>query len=66
MKETKQDKIWELAASKVHQEAGKDETNEMEQLRKQTGNEKIIDDPRKIHADLHHTVPLRKTSETRS
>lgn len=66
MKETKQDKIWELAASKVHREAGKDETNELEQLRQQTGNEKIIDDTRKIHNDLQGTVPLYKTSETRS
>lgn len=66
MKETKQDKIWELAASKVHQEAGKDETNEMEQLRQQPGNKKIIDNTRKIHADLQYTVPLYKTSETRS
>lgn len=66
MKETKQDKIWELAASKVHQEAGKDETNELEQIRQQTGNKKIIDNTRQIHADLQHTVPLYKTSETRS
>jgi ferric-dicitrate binding protein FerR (iron transport regulator) len=66
MKETTQDKIWELAASKAHREADNNETNELEQLRQQTGNEKIIDDSRKIHNDLQATVPLYKTSETRS
>ena len=66
MKETKQDKIWELAASKVHHEADKNEANELEQLRQQAENEKIIDDSRKIHSDLKGTVPLYKTSETRS
>ena len=66
MKEITQDKIWDLAASKMHQELSKDETNELEQLRQQPGNERIIDDTRKIHTDLQQTVPLRKTSETRS
>ena len=66
MKETTQNKIWDLAASKAHQELGKDETNEMEQLRQQTGNERIIDNTRKIHTDLQQTGPLRKTSETHS
>jgi len=66
MKEITQDKIWDLAASKMHQELSKDETNELEQLRQQPGNERIIDDTRQIHTDLQQTVPLRKTSETHS
>ena len=66
MKETTQDKIWEAAASKVHQEADKNETNELEQLRQMPDTDKIINHTRKIHSDLQHTVPLYKTSETRS
>lgn len=66
MKETTQDKIWEAAASKVHEKADKNETNELEQLQLQPGSKDIIDKTRKIHSDLKHTSPLYKTSENRS
>lgn len=66
MKETQQDKVWELAASKAHQEVDENEKNEMEQLRHQTGYDKIIDDTQQFYNDLQRTVPLYKTSETRS
>lgn len=66
MKETRHDKIWELTASKAHHEADKNEINELEQLRQITGNKDIIDEAQKLHNDLQHTVPLYKTSKTRS
>ncbi|SHI80076.1 FecR family protein [Tangfeifania diversioriginum] len=66
MKETKQDKIWELTASRVHHEGDKNETGELEQLLQQSENQKIIDDSRKIQSDLQSTAPLYKTSEPRS
>ena len=66
MKETKQTDIWELSASKVHQESGDDENRELEELRKKPENAKIIEDTREIHSQLQQTIPLRKTSRTRS
>ena len=66
MNESNQDKIWELTASKVHNEAGEKENAELEKLLKYPENRKIYDDVNNLRRKLPETNPLAQSSACRS
>lgn len=66
MNKTNHDKIWELSASKVHNEANPTEKTELEELLKHPENRKIYDDVNNLRRKLPETKSLGNSSETRS
>jgi ferric-dicitrate binding protein FerR (iron transport regulator) len=66
MNESNEYKIWELSASKVHDEANPTEKTELEELLKHPENRKIYDDVNNLHRKLPETKPLSNSSVTRS
>ncbi len=66
MKEKHQDKIWELAAAKVHNEANETEAKERGTIAQHAENRKIYDSVDEIHEKLSETIPLRHSSAYRS
>lgn len=66
MEKTNQDKIWELCASKVHNEANDKEKMELEELLKHPENQKIYNEVNNLHGDLSETKPLAQSSERHS
>jgi len=66
MNESNEYKIWELSASKVHNEANPTEKTELEELLKHPGNRKIYDDVNHFHRKLPKTEPLAQSSASRS
>jgi len=66
MNESNQNKIWELSASKVHNEANPSEKKEMEELLSYPENRKVYDDVNRLNQKLPETYPLFHSSATRS
>jgi ferric-dicitrate binding protein FerR (iron transport regulator) len=66
MYESNQDKIWELSASKVHNEAGDNDNTELEELLKHPENRKIYNDVNNFHQELPETELLAQSSASRS
>jgi transmembrane sensor len=66
MNESKQNKIWELTASKVHNEADPTEKKELEKLLKHPENRKIYDDVNNFHRKIPKTETLVQSSASRS
>jgi len=62
MNESKQNKIWELTASKVHNEADPTEKKELEKLLKHPENRKIYDDVNNFHRKIPKTETLVQSS----
>ncbi|WP_372934783.1 FecR family protein [Mariniphaga sediminis] len=66
MNKTKQDKIWELSAARLHYEASSADEQDLKKLLKHPENRKIYDDVTKLHLELLETEPLTHSSATRS
>lgn len=66
MSESNQNKIWELSASKVHNESNPIENKKLEELLKHPENRKIYDEINNIHRKMPEAKPLTNSSATRS
>jgi ferric-dicitrate binding protein FerR (iron transport regulator) len=66
MNELNPNKIWELSASKVHNEANPTEKKELDELVKHPENRKIYDDVNNLHRKLPETKHLINNSAIRS
>ncbi len=66
MNETNQDKIWELAAAKIHNEADIEETGQLEQMIQQADNKKVTASVDDLYEKLAATHPLQYGSIDRS
>jgi len=66
MNKTNQDKIWELSASKVHNEVDDKDKTELEVLLKHPENTKIYEDVNNLHRKLPQTESLTQSSASRS
>ncbi len=56
MNKTNQDKIWELAASKIHDEADRAEENELEEMIQQDNHAKVYRSVNEMHEKLKETT----------
>lgn len=66
MNESNEYKIWELSASKVHNESSPTEKTELDELLKHPENQKIYEDVNKLHRKLPETEPLTHSSASHS
>lgn len=66
MNKTNQDKIWELAASKIHDEADKTEATELKEMIQQENHKKVYRSVNEMHEKLKETAPLRHSSGSHS
>lgn len=66
MSDSVQNKIWELTASKIHNEADENETGELTKLLRYPENNKIFEGIDNLHKKLPETKPLIYSSSFRS
>jgi len=66
MNDSNKYKIWELAASKIHLEAGDRENQELDELLQQPENQKIFADVHQVHKEIPEVRPLYNSSSSRS
>src|SRR5690554_2468341 len=60
------ERIWELVGSVLHNEATRDEINELDVLLSETGNKEIRDSVFRLHPMLNNVMPLYEASSVRS